>query len=583
MADEYSDDVFVDPPWLQSGAGAPVSAPPPPPAVPMLELDGAVLGENSHLGPLPGQGKDDTDPEPPKDSVSESPAPAVAPSQAAGTEPAPAAQIQPPAPAQPAPAQPAPTPVAPPAPIPPQGVAQAGGQIPPQAPVGPGPIPQVPIPPGPPQGPIPQQPIPQQPMPPGPFYQGPMPQPQQMPVQGQMPPQGYYEQMPGQPPMPPQGQLPGQPPMPLQGYYDQMPPQGYFGQQPGPLAAPVPPQVAHAMQQQGPQSHPGLSEPQPRKLAQQGWRKAVNSASGGLIKLGESKSQQQLNALVERVRAPISGQFNLAVLSLKGGVGKTTTTVGIGSAFASLRGDRVIAVDANPDLGTLASRVPRQTNSTVRTLLNAERTETYSDVRMHTSQSVSRLEVLASERDPVISESFSEDEYRQAIAVLERHYNIILTDCGTGLMHSAMGGVLDLADALVIISSPAIDGAESATATLDWLSLHGYQHLVRQAVVVISASKPGGALIDVDMLTQHFLGKVRAVQVIPYDEHLAVGSHIDLDSLHQRTRVAFLELAATVADSFNQPAGNTWGQMPAHAVPQAGYDAPPAGPEQGCP
>ncbi|QKT06960.1 AAA family ATPase [Gordonia sp. X0973] len=519
MADEYADDAFVDPPWLQSGGGTPTTAPPPPPPVPMLELDGAVLGENSHVGPLESAEADEDR--------------AVVPAQQRPPEPA--------APQPIVPGPPAPGPV-------PQGSPQPGPlqEAPPNAPVQ-----QMP-----PQGfqPAPGLP-PQGPMPQG----GPM---QQMPMAGMPMPQGPI-------PMPPQGP----------GYSEQMPPQAYYGQQ-VPMAA-VPPQVAHAMQQQGPQSHLGLHEPQQRKLAQQGWRKAVNAASGGLIKLGESKSQQQVNALVQRVRAPISGQFNLAVLSLKGGVGKTTTTVGIGSAFASLRGDRVIAVDANPDLGTLASRIPRQTNSTVRTLLSAERTETYSDIRMHTSQAVSRLEVLASERDPVISESFSEDEYRKVIDILQRHYNIILTDCGTGLMHSAMGGVLDVADSLIIISSPAIDGAESATATLDWLSLHGYQHLVRQAVVVISASKPGGALVDLDMLTQHFLGKVRAVQIIPYDEHLAVGSHIDLDSLNSRTRTAFLELAATVADSFGQPAAqNTWGQMPAHAMQQGGYGMPQGGPEQ---
>ena len=55
-----------------------------------------------------------------------------------------------------------------------------------------------------------------------------------------------------------------------------------------------------------------------------------------------------------RVRTPVAGgHHRVAVLSLKGGVGKTTTAVGLGATFATLRGDRVIAVDANPDRGTL--------------------------------------------------------------------------------------------------------------------------------------------------------------------------------------------------------------------------------------
>ncbi|MGC7327611.1 MinD/ParA family protein, partial [Mycobacteroides abscessus subsp. abscessus] len=93
----------------------------------------------------------------------------------------------------------------------------------------------------------------------------------------------------------------------------------------------------------------------------------------------------------------------------------------------------------------------------------------YSDVRRHTSQSASRLEVLASERDPAASELFSEADYLAVMRILQRFYNIILTDCGTGLMHSAMAGVLGEANAIVLVTSPAIDGARSALATLDWL------------------------------------------------------------------------------------------------------------------
>ena len=188
---------------------------------------------------------------------------------------------------------------------------------------------------------------------------------------------------------------------------------------------------------------------------------------------------------------PVRGDYRIAVLSLKGGVGKTTTTVGLGATFASVRGDRVIAVDANPDLGTLVHRAPRQTRSTVRTLLDDPDIRRYSDVRAHTSQAPSRLEVLASEQDPAVSEAFSESDYRDAMDILRSYYNIILTDCGTGLLHSAMAGVLDLADTLVLVTSPAIDGARSASATLDWLEHHGHGDLAARTVVVVNASRPG--------------------------------------------------------------------------------------------
>ncbi|MEV0712544.1 MinD/ParA family ATP-binding protein [Nocardia aurea] len=287
-----------------------------------------------------------------------------------------------------------------------------------------------------------------------------------------------------------------------------------------------------------------------RRAPRSGWRRALHKASGGAINPGESSADIVHRDLVDRVNQPVRGDYRIAILSLKGGVGKTTTTVGLGSTFASLRGDRVIAIDANPDLGTLAHRVPRQTRSTVRNLLEDQQISRYSDVRAHTSQAPSRLEVLASEQDPAVSEAFSEADYRKAIGILQSFYNIILTDCGTGLMHSAMSGVLDMASSLVLVTSPAIDGARSASATLDWLEHHGYNKLVERTVVVVNASRRGASTIDLEQLRRLFLDRTRAVQVVPFDDHLAEGAEIDLELVSKPTRRALLELAAMVADDF---------------------------------
>ncbi|SKF87844.1 ESX-1 secretion-associated protein EspI [Mycobacteroides abscessus subsp. massiliense] len=289
-----------------------------------------------------------------------------------------------------------------------------------------------------------------------------------------------------------------------------------------------------------------------KPLPNRGWRKVVHRLSGGAVNPGESSAEATRRALIDRINAPVRGDYRIAVLSLKGGVGKTTTTFSLGATFASLRGDRVIAVDANPDFGTLAQRGPDETRSTTRDLLSDSNINRYSDVRRHTSQSASRLEILASERDPASSELFSEDDYRAVMRILQRFYNIIITDCGTGLMHSAMAGVLDEANALIVVSSPAIDGARSALATLDWLDHHGYSHLAHQAVVVISSSRPGASSVDLEQLRRHFLTRARMVHTVPFDSHLAEGLEISLDLMNRKTRFAFMELAASVADGFTQ-------------------------------
>ncbi|GAB2995745.1 nucleotide-binding protein [Saccharothrix stipae] len=316
--------------------------------------------------------------------------------------------------------------------------------------------------------------------------------------------------------------------------------------QPQPQPQPQPPRAANASD---------VSSQQLIKRAkrrpQSGWRKTVHSVTGGLVNLGESPADIRRRELIGRINQPLRGCYKIAMLSLKGGVGKTTTTTTLGSTFSSLRGDRVIAVDANPDRGTLALKVPRETTATVRHLLrDASKITRYSDVRAYTSQSPSRLEVLASEQDPAVSEAFSDQDYLRTMALLELFYNIVLTDCGTGLMHSAMKGVLDQADSLVLVSSGSVDGAQTSAATLDWLDAHGYRDLVAKSVAVINSVRPGSGKVDLDKLAEHFARRCRAVVRIPFDTHLEEGAEIELDKLGPDTRLALLELAATVADDF---------------------------------
>jgi len=337
-----------------------------------------------------------------------------------------------------------------------------------------------------------------------------------------------------------------------------------------PVAAPLPPAPAPAPAappEVGPAAGLGQRQtadtltsdlllPGKRATPDGGWRRTVFRATGGLVHVGESAASMRRRDLVARVRAPVAGgHHRVAVLSLKGGVGKTTATVGLGSTLASLRGDRVIAVDGNPDRGTLSDKVRLETPATIRDLLNERLLVTrYADVRAYTSQASSRLEILASDRDPGVSVAFSADDYRAVVGVLERYYSICITDCGTGLLHSAMAGILELADQIVLVSSASVDGARSASATLDWLEAHGYADLVRGGVVVLSAiRRRSKSTVDLDRLEQHFAARSRAVVRVPYDPHLEEGAEVELEMLNEDTADAYLNLAALVADGFARP------------------------------
>jgi putative peptide zinc metalloprotease protein len=267
--------------------------------------------------------------------------------------------------------------------------------------------------------------------------------------------------------------------------------------------------------------------------------------------MGPSPDELRRRELVARVKTPVAGCRKIAFISRKGGVGKTSTCLLVGHTFATHRGDRVIAVDGNPDAGTLGHRVRRETTANLTSLLaDAARIERYADIRGYTSQAASRLEVVASDDDPRITQAIGENEFHRVISLLERHYNLVCLDTGTGVLESATRGILDSADQIVVVSAPSLDGARAASATLDWLDANGYQRLVEESVAVLNAVGRTPAAVDVDRIEEHFARRCGSCVRIPWDPHLEAGAEASLDELQPTTQRAYLELAAAIGSGF---------------------------------
>lgn len=280
------------------------------------------------------------------------------------------------------------------------------------------------------------------------------------------------------------------------------------------------------------------------------WPRLVYRLTFSLINLGDSPRVRYEKEVAARINQALEGGAKfIPVLTRKGGVGKTTITTLLGMALADTREDRIIAIDANPDRGTLAERVPKQTRMTVRDVVTRSGAVAgFTDFSSFVSRDITRLDVLASDTDPLLSEAFSDTDYEAVAELAARHYSLILTDCGTGIVHSVMGATLAHADEIVIVSGGSIDEARLASETLTWLESNGYAPLVKNAVVAINTATQGTSLIKIDEIESHFLSRVRAVVRIPYDQVLAAGGVISYENLHRTTRDASRELAAVVID-----------------------------------
>ncbi|GAA0923260.1 MinD/ParA family protein [Pseudonocardia zijingensis] len=283
---------------------------------------------------------------------------------------------------------------------------------------------------------------------------------------------------------------------------------------------------------------------------QGGWRGAVFSASRGLLNPGVGPEEHAQRDQVRRIRRPLGSAHQIGITSINGGVGKTTVAACVGLVLAEHRGDRVVALDAGQNAGTLADRLTGDTSRTVRDMLGEIGSlNSLADVSRFTSLA-GRLQVLASEQDPAMTEGITREEYESVCEVLRRFYNVVITDSGSGLVHAAVEGTLALAHSLVIVGSPTADGAGRVSKTLDWLLQRGPAERVADAVLVLTCDR-ASKHVDTERVRRHFEARCRAVVEVPFDPHLATGAQIDMNRIRPATHDAFRAIAAHLADRFD--------------------------------
>ncbi len=303
-------------------------------------------------------------------------------------------------------------------------------------------------------------------------------------------------------------------------------------------------------------SSPGLfvKEQKPRPVG--GVRGAIFNMTGGAWNMGPGAKQRQEEELGRRISRQLQGSYNTAILSLKGGIGKTSTTVGVGLTLAEYRGDAPCAIDANPDSGDLVERAlgegiyqqssPRTITDLLRNIDSIDSLTGLARYMHHAG----RLHLIAGEQDPEVSDSLTAEEYLRIRKLIAAYYSVALTDCGTGVTHNAMSGILQSADNLVIAAGYAVSGAKRARSTLHWLASHGYEDLARNAIVVITDKDEVSSRVDKDAIEEHLAGICRELIAVPHDRGVADGDLVTLDVLKPETRRAYKEIAAAIVDGY---------------------------------
>lgn len=290
-----------------------------------------------------------------------------------------------------------------------------------------------------------------------------------------------------------------------------------------------------------------------RKLPpEMGWRKAVYLGSAKTINLGAGPAEQRLRDQIDLIKTNIPGNYLIGVVCLRGGVGKTRTTAGVGTAYAIHRkNEPVLAIDANPTYGALGRLIDPTATASIREFLADNNLHSYPMARHYTGKNKPGLEVLGANQNVANPFDLSPEAFGAALSRVRRFYQLALVDCGPEIEHPVMRAVLSHVDSLIIVGTMNFDGAAAAETTIKWLAARSeFQSLLRRSALVLN---------DVYRCAdKDFMAKVRetigqrvgGVTSIPWDKHLRDSPQLDWDALRRETQYAYLDVAAWLAQGF---------------------------------
>jgi MinD-like ATPase involved in chromosome partitioning or flagellar assembly len=281
-----------------------------------------------------------------------------------------------------------------------------------------------------------------------------------------------------------------------------------------------------------------------------GWRKTVYVITGHLVNLGAGSAEQRFRDWVADIKGNIPGNYQVGVIGIKGGVGKTRITAGVGTAVRMFRKEPVIAIDANPTYGGLGRLTDPRAALGIKEFLADNRMTGYTRARQYTGQNPQGLEVLAGNQNVANPVALSPEGFAATLARTRKFYDLALIDCGDGIEHPVMAGVLSAVDALIIVGSTDIEGGLSAEQTIKWLAARNGHELLRRSVLVLNDVHHCMSKKFVTHITQKLGPQVGAVKTIPWDVHLRDAATLDWEALRRATRWAFIELGAELASGF---------------------------------
>lgn len=253
-----------------------------------------------------------------------------------------------------------------------------------------------------------------------------------------------------------------------------------------------------------------------------------------------TRETRQAVAVAAALRRPVTTGRRIAVVSVRGGAGKSTVALLLASAFAYHRPDRVLAVDADPGFGSLALRAGLPSAGAPRSVESSTGTVPAAGGAPGPVRSSGGLWVLPGGRGSAHRRRAARGP---TLAELARSFTITVID---GTSDSLLAASVADVHALVVVAPATVDGVLTTSAALGDLRDGPRSGQLARTVLVFSAASPQAGTLRLGPAAHCVAVPGLPVLTLPHDRHLATGGRVDPGRLGAATRLAVLRLGAVV-------------------------------------
>lgn len=260
--------------------------------------------------------------------------------------------------------------------------------------------------------------------------------------------------------------------------------------------------------------------------------------------------------MLATLRRPVGAVRTVVMANPAFGAAKTTSTLMVAATLGLARSGGTVAWDNTESRGDLVRRVTPAGHGLAVTdlaqqvdrLLGANARA--DDLAPFVHRQPERFDVLAATGGQRL-DAIDTWTFNRVRSVLARHYRMIVIDTGNAVRAPNWWSAVDAADCLVVPTTVEVDSGETGLQTLEYLIRAGRGPLVRNAVAVVSCADPQVDRGVLEQVLRYYRQHVRALVVVPFDEHLRLGRAVQVGRLKERTRRAWVQVGAAVVDSLS--------------------------------